>query len=1507
MRIVDVKEHKEFQSKKYIQSKLNLKIKEKIMKKKLFIISLIAIFFVCLFSFGSLNVNAAEKTPEEMVSEELENIYLPDKAIIDFPVPTISVYNSTITWESKNEELLEVLDNGWIKVTRPSADTEVILTVTIENSGYTDSKEFKITVLKGTTLTNTYTVNYVLNDGTQNANNPTTYKVGEDVALYQPTKGRVEFLGWYLNENFEGEALEALPKGLSGDVTLYAKWDKAEVEKIVVETQPTKVVYNALESFDPTGIKVVAYYNDDLTVEQLDLNELSFDKDVLHGNDTKVVVSYKEFEAEVKVTVNKLKYDLSNVVFEDTTLTYNGQAQTIALPTNLPAGLTATVEGSATNVTTTPILVKLSFEVANPEDYETPEALFAYLTINKAKAVVRIDNISLNVSDVFDDSMVTYKVSGLFANDTLEGNFKPVHGEISTATPAVYEIGGEGLTSTNYEIEYVKGQLIVSAGEYKIHAIESTLNKVYNGELQMFEVVLKDGDRELTPEEMANITINYLYEGKEFKGATDAGTYKVTVTYQYESGNSGSATFDFVIDKADYDLSGISFESDSLVYNGQMQGLLIKGQLPEGVVASYTEGLINVGSKEIVVTFTGDTVNHNEIELELKATLTITAKDLAQNMFEAIPDQSETGEAVEPAISGKFGDAKLELGTDFTVTYENNIAQGTAKAVVTGIGNFQGEVELTFEIGESDLVKARKAREALEAKYTTNELPTEFVTTIDSAKVQWFSTSTALGINNANGAITMIQVEEEQVVLVYALVIVNNAAEYASFEFVVPALEQGQEPEQPEQSYVKLEDASKITDGTEIVLVSHDESNTLGANGGKFFAVNAFDKNNMDNVIVITLVKVQGGYKLKLGEGQYIYYKGSSNEAYVGAEQDNGSDIWTIEAVDGLFKINNTANTERYLQYNSNTGQERFSCYKGTMKDLVLYANPDTLGEGSQTPDEPEQPTHEHTVCPECGGCTAEDCDGTSEKCPGHPVEPEHEHVECPICGGCTAEDCDGAEEDKCPGHTQEPEQPSENGLLVTFEFGENGSAAHVDGNDLGTSKSYTEGTYTLELTNMSKVYGPAYDATGKSAIKLGTSKLNGSFSFTVAENVTKVVIKVAGYKATAGKVSVNGTEYTIETLSNNGAYTEITIDTTTNKSITLATVGTVYRAMVDSIAYYGGGSTTPEEPDQPEQPTHEHTACPECGKCTAEDCDGAEEDKCSCNNQEPEQPTYPESGEVTIEQAIAIGSAKEHNTYTEGQYVITGTVKEVKNTQYGNLVITDGTNDILVYGTYNASNQRYDAMATRPVVGDTVVYTGVLGQYNGTAQMKNGVVEFEVKHQHSFTNGKCDCGYEDPNYVEPEQPETPDVPSEDGLLVTFEFGANGTAAHKDGNAVSANKEYAEGNYTLTLTTAEKVYDGAFDAQGNSCLKFGTSSVVGKITFTVPEEVTKVVIKVAQYKANTTKIEVNGTAYTITTASNNGEYTDIVVDTTTTKTVTFATVSGGVRAMVNSIAYYKEN
>ncbi|MBQ9145333.1 MAG: hypothetical protein IJX70_02550, partial [Clostridia bacterium] len=54
-------------------------------------------------------------------------------------------------------------------------------------------------------------------------------------------------------------------------------------------------------------------------------------------------------------------------------------------------------------------------------------------------------------------------------------------------------------------------------------------------------------------------------------------------------------------------------------------------------------------------------------------------------------------------------------------------------------------------------------------------------------------------------------------------------------------------------------------------------------------------------------------------------------------------------------------------------------------------------------------------------------------------------------------------------------EAPSE----VTFTFGDNGEAVHVDGNSLGATKTYTEGAYSLVLESMTSVYGPAFDAKG--------------------------------------------------------------------------------------------------------------------------------------------------------------------------------------------------------------------------------------------------------------------------------------------------------------------------------------------------------------------------------------------------------------------------------------------
>ena len=109
----------------------------------------------------------------------------------------------------------------------------------------------------------------------------------------------------------------------------------------------------------------------------------------------------------------------------------------------------------------------------------------------------------------------------------------------------------------------------------------------------------------------------------------------------------------------------------------------------------------------------------------------------------------------------------------------------------------------------------------------------------------------------------------------------------------------------------------------------------------------------------------------------------------------------------------------------------------------------------------------------------------------------------------------------------------------------------------------------------------------------------------------------------------------------------------------------------------------------------------------------------------------------LTIEQALALGALFAKDTYSENKYYVTGTITEVYNTKYGNMYITDGTNTLCVYGSYDATgDNRYDAMAIKHVAGDTVTAYGVIGAYNDP-QMKNGWVTVNA-HTHAYGEATC-------------------------------------------------------------------------------------------------------------------------------------------------------------------------
>lgn len=149
----------------------------------------------------------------------------------------------------------------------------------------------------------------------------------------------------------------------------------------------------------------------------------------------------------------------------------------------------------------------------------------------------------------------------------------------------------------------------------------------------------------------------------------------------------------------------------------------------------------------------------------------------------------------------------------------------------------------------------------------------------------------------------------------------------------------------------------------------------------------------------------------------------------------------------------------------------------------------------------------------------------------------------------------------------------------------------------------------------------------------------------------------------------------------------------------------------------------------------------------------------------------------------------------------------------------------------------------------------------------------------------------------------TTTIPST-GKVATFELGSNDTTKN-DTDSTSAMTTYSETNngYSLSLSNMSKVYS-SYDASGNSCLKLGTSSVVGSFNFTVPDDIDQVLLQVTGYKNAAASVTINGSTKSISTLSSSSSYTNVTVDTSTNKTVSISTTSSGLRCKINTIVYY---
>ena len=81
-----------------------------------------------------------------------------------------------------------------------------------------------------------------------------------------------------------------------------------------------------------------------------------------------------------------------------------------------------------------------------------------------------------------------------------------------------------------------------------------------------------------------------------------------------------------------------------------------------------------------------------------KTSTNTTKIDLSKGSVDEIDSQVYTGEEIKPSVKVSYEGKELVLGKDYEVKYSNNISIGTAKVTITGIGDYKGSIETTFEI-----------------------------------------------------------------------------------------------------------------------------------------------------------------------------------------------------------------------------------------------------------------------------------------------------------------------------------------------------------------------------------------------------------------------------------------------------------------------------------------------------------------------------------------------------------------------------------------------------------------------------------------------------------------------------------------------------------------------------------------------------------------------------------------------------------------------------------------
>ena len=148
----------------------------------------------------------------------------------------------------------------------------------------------------------------------------------------------------------------------------------------------------------------------------------------------------------------------------------------------------------------------------------------------------------------------------------------------------------------------------------------------------------------------------------------------------------------------------------------------------------------------------------------VKYTMTVFGiNDLADAKISGVTQKTYTGRAQTQSPVVKLDGTVLEYGTDYTLSYSNNVNAGTATMTVTGMGDYKGSQNVSFKInkagnGLSVAGKTYKIKRS-KVKKKAKKVAVSSVMTVKRAngvvRYAKVSGSKKLSINASTGAVTI--------------------------------------------------------------------------------------------------------------------------------------------------------------------------------------------------------------------------------------------------------------------------------------------------------------------------------------------------------------------------------------------------------------------------------------------------------------------------------------------------------------------------------------------------------------------------------------------------------------------------------------------------------------------------------------------------------------------------------------------------------------------------------